>query len=112
MIDTALSINGQDCTSSYGNTPEEYEAIAVTLFRVAQAIRDREHGIVQCLGKDGPALVSVIVHNRELSPDGAEVQFPIIETLHCGSESESPSLLRNMSCSLIDQYRLAKMESL
>jgi len=83
MIETALAVNGQDCTNGGGNTPEEYEAIAVTLLRVAQAIRDREHGLIQCLSKDGRTLASVIVHNREFAPDEIELQFPSIETLHC-----------------------------
>jgi hypothetical protein len=53
MIQTALGINGNDCTSGDGNTAEEYEAIAVALLRAAEAIHNREEGRVECLGQDG-----------------------------------------------------------
>ena len=47
MIQTALAINGHGCTIADGNTAEEYEAIAVTLLRTAEAIRNREEGRVE-----------------------------------------------------------------
>lgn len=42
MIQIVLAINQQDCTIGDGNTAEEYEAIAVTLLRAAEAIRNQE----------------------------------------------------------------------
>jgi hypothetical protein len=38
MMQISLAINGHDCTTGDGNMPEEYEAIAVTLLRTAEAI--------------------------------------------------------------------------
>jgi hypothetical protein len=111
MIETALVVNGQDCTNGCGNTPEEYEAIAITLFRIAQAIRQREHGLIQCLKKDGGILVSVIVHNRELTSNEDDIEFPIIETLHCTGELNNTHLLSSASPSLMENNRPAKAES-
>src|SRR5258705_1117778 len=104
MIQTTLAINELDYTFGEGNTPEEYEAIAVTLLRAAQAIRNREEGRVQCLGKDGKLLASVFVHNCETTcylEDGAEP--PIIEELPCTSEKRD--FVNAISQSMIDQYR-------
>jgi hypothetical protein len=50
-MQTVLGINGQDCTIGDGNTVEELEAIAVTLLRAAEAIRNREEGAIECFGK-------------------------------------------------------------
>jgi len=53
MIQTVLSINGQDRMIGDGNTAEELKAIAVTLLRTAEAIRNREEGAIECIGRDG-----------------------------------------------------------
>jgi hypothetical protein len=72
MIQTALGINGYDCTFGDGNTPEEYEAIAVVLLRTAVAIRNGEEGWVKCLRQDGKVLASVLIHHcgPECDEDG------------------------------------------
>ncbi len=112
MIETALSINGQDCTTGPGNTPEEYEAIAATLLRLAQAVREQEHGTIQCLGLNGRILVSAIVHNRALTRNGKEPEFPIIEQLHCNDHPLDRSVsFRNMSRLMIDHFRQLNVES-
>lgn len=104
MIQTSLAINELDCTIGEGNTAEELEAIAVTLLRGAQAIRNREEGRVQCLGVDGRALASVFVHSCGTTcylEDGA--QPPLIEELRCTSEKQD--FVRAISQSMIEQYR-------
>ena len=62
MTDVVLALNEQDCTSDDGNTAEEFEAIAVTFLRAAEAIRNREEGKLECFGHDGKALVWVHLH--------------------------------------------------
>jgi hypothetical protein len=104
MIQTTLAINELDCTIGEGNTPDEYVAIAVTLLRAAQAIRNREEGRVQCLGADGRVLASVFVHSCDAScylEDGKEP--PIIEELPCTSDKRD--FVNAISQSMIDQYR-------
>ena len=104
MIQTTFAINELDCTIGEGNTPEEYEAIAVTLLRAAQAIRNREEGRVQCLGADGRVLASVFVHSCDTTcylEEGKEP--PIIEELPCTSDKRD--FVNVISQSMIDQYR-------
>ena len=112
MIETALSVNGQDCTTGPGNTVEEYEAMAAALLRVAQAIREKDNGTIKCLSRDGRALVSAIVHNRTLARNGSETEFPIIEELRCMEERPGHAVaFQNISRSLIDHFRHANVES-
>lgn len=59
MTQIVLAINEQDCTCDDGNTAEEYEDIAVTLLRAAEAIRNREEGKLECFGHDGKPLAWV-----------------------------------------------------
>ncbi|HYL16575.1 MAG TPA: hypothetical protein VEV41_26305 [Terriglobales bacterium] len=59
MIQTVLAINGEDCTIGSGNTAEEYEAIAVTLLRTAEAIRNREEGRLEFIAQNGKVLAWV-----------------------------------------------------
>src|SRR5258708_17723229 len=106
MIQTTLAINELDYTLGKGNTPEEYEAIAVTLLRAAQAIRNREEGRVQCLGVDGRVLASVFVHSCDTTcylEDDTEP--PIIEELPCTSEKQD--FVSAISQSMIDPFRRA-----
>jgi hypothetical protein len=106
MIETALSVNGQDCTNGAGNSTEEYEAMAATLLRVAQAIREQDNGIIQCLSKDGRVLVSAIVDNRKPVHNGTEPEFPTIEQLRSLDEQRDLGIsFRDMSRSIIDHYR-------
>jgi len=104
MIQTTLAINEWDCTLGEGNTPEEYEAMAVTLLRAAQAIRNREEGRVQCLGMNGRILASVFVHSCDETCYLEEGKAaPIIEELPCTSEKRD--FVNAISQSMIDQYR-------
>ncbi|MGC2057040.1 MAG: hypothetical protein WA653_02210 [Candidatus Sulfotelmatobacter sp.] len=83
MIQTVLAINGQGCMIGGGNTAEELEAIAVTLLRTAAAIRNREEGAIECIGRDGQTLA--YAHVRHCGPacnlEGSAV--PTIEHLAC-----------------------------
>jgi hypothetical protein len=103
MIQTVLAINGQDCMIGDGNTAEELEAIAVTLLRAAEAIRNREEGAIECVGKDGQMLVYAHVHHcgPTCNFDGSEV--PTIEHLACLGRDSKP--LHAISRSMIDEYR-------
>jgi hypothetical protein len=106
MIETALSVNGQDCTNGAGNSPEEYEAMAATLLRVAQAIREEDNGVIQCLSKDGRVLISAIIDNRKPIHNGTELEFPTIEQFRSLDEQPDLSIsLRDLSRSIIDHYR-------
>jgi len=67
MTEISLAINEQDCTSSDGNTAEEFEAIAVTFLRAAEALRNHEEGTLECFGSDGKPLAWV--HLQTCSPD-------------------------------------------
>jgi hypothetical protein len=112
MIETAISVNGQDCTRGSGNTPEEYEAMAATLLRVAQAIREHDHGKIRCLTADGRVLLSAIILNRDLLGNGSEPEFPPIEELHCAQESADRAVaFRNVSRSMIDHFRQLNVDS-
>jgi len=83
MIQTAVGINGNDCTFGDGNTAEEYEAIAVALLRTAEAIRNGEEGRVECLGQDGKVLASVLIHHcgpacdEDALADAATIAVPV-----------------------------------
>jgi hypothetical protein len=105
MIETSLVINGLDCTIGDGNTPEEYEAIAVMLLRAAEAIRNREAGRFECRGEGAKLLASVLVHECGPDCDGDITDVSTIERLACVNE-HTPSL-RARSHSLIDEYRRA-----
>lgn len=106
MIETAISLNGQDCTAGPGNTPQEYEAMAATFLRVAQAIRDKENGTIKCLSRDGRPLVSALVHNREIARNGKEPEFATIEELHCVEEPPHRAAeFRSLSSAMIDHFR-------
>ena len=110
MIEVALAVNGQDCTG-LGNTAEEIEAIAATLLRVAQAVRERNHGQIRCLTDNGRTLVSAIVHNRALVRDG-EPEFPVIEELHCiQGRPDRDATFHNISRPVIDHFRQVNAES-
>jgi hypothetical protein len=111
MIEVALAVNGQDCTG-LGNTPEEIEAIAATLLRVAQAVREGNHGQIRCLTGDRRTLVSAIVHNRALTRNGDEPEFPLIEELHCTQgRPDRAAAFRNISRPVIDHFRQVSAES-
>src|SRR2546422_9177052 len=100
MIQTALAINGLDCTIDAGNTPEEYEAIAVMLLRTAEAIRNREEGRFECLRERDRVLASVLVHHCGPSCERDPLDLPTIEQLACVSEQRLS--LRALSLSMID----------
>ncbi len=103
MIQTVLAINGQDCMIGDGNTPEELEAIAVTLLRAAEAIRNQEEGAIECTGNDGQPLAYAHVHHcgPVCSLEGSDVST--IEHLACLVGGSKP--LRAISQSMIDEYR-------
>jgi hypothetical protein len=109
VTQTALGINGQDCTIGDGNTAEEYEAIAVALLRTAEAIRNREEGRVECVGKGGKLLASVLVHHcGPACDDDTLANSATIEQIACvRGRGQS---LRAISRSLIDQYRRASKQ--
>ena len=108
MRQTSLGINGQDCTVGDGNTAGELEAIAVTLLRAAEAIRNREEGTIECVARDGHALAFVHLHDCgitcELERTNLEdADAAALEQVVClaGDSGE----LRAMTRSMIDQYR-------
>jgi len=104
MIQTAIGINGHDCTIGDGNTAEEYEAIAVALLRTAEAIRNGEEGRVKCLRHDGKVLASVLVHHcGPACNEEALTDSPTIEAVTCVRGSGSS--LRVISRLMIEQYR-------
>jgi hypothetical protein len=111
MIQTTLAINGEDCTFGDGNTPEEFEAIAVTLLRAAEAMRNREEGLVECVGYNGEVIAFVHVHHCDPDCDEEKLKTaPTIEQLACVRERQ-PSL-RTMSQSIIEQYRRGQQHGL
>jgi hypothetical protein len=106
MIQTVLAINGQDCTIACGNSPEEYEAIAITLLRTAEAIRNREEGQLECLGSDGNVLAYVRVHHcSPTCSDEALADVPTIERVGCADGSGES--MRAISRAMIDEHRRA-----
>jgi len=109
MIQTAFGINGNDCTFGDGNTAEEYEAIAVALLRTAEAIRNGEEGRVECLGRDGKVLASMLIHHCGPECDEEALADPVtIEEVTCVHGSGSS--LRAISRSMVDEYRRASRQ--
>jgi len=103
MTQIVLAINEQDCTPDDGNTAEEFEAIAVTLLRAAEAVRNQEEGKLECFGQDGKALAWVHLHT--CSPDCNEDALadpPPIARFD--SMREPNQSLRALSLSMIEQY--------
>jgi hypothetical protein len=107
-MQTSLGINGQDCTLNDGNTAAELEAIAITLLRAAEAIRNREEGTIECVAGDGQALAFVHLHDCGMSCELEEnalqdPNVPALERMVCfaGDSSEFHAMARKM----IDQYR-------
>lgn len=91
MIQTVLAINGCDCMIGDGNTPEELEAIAVTLLRAAEAIRNQEEDAIECVG-NGPAQsslssTSIIVVRRVRQ---ATLTCPALNTWPCVARRSEP----------------------
>ena len=103
MIQTVLAINGQDCMIGDGNTPEELEAIAVTLLRAAEAIRNREEGAIECTGKDGRLLAYAHVHHCGQTCSLERSDVSTVEHLACLAGDSKP--LHAISLSMIDEYR-------
>ncbi len=104
MTEIVLAINEQDCTPDDGNTAEEFEAIAVTLLRAAEALRNQEDGKLECFGHDGKALAWVHLHS--CGPDCNEDALadpPAIARFD--SMSEPNQSLRALALSMIEQYR-------
>jgi len=104
MTEISLAINEQDCTSSDGNTAEEFEAIAVTFLRAAEALRNHEEGTLECFGSDGKPLAWVHLHtcgpdcnDDALSHPPAIARFDSMRT--------SNQSLQALSSSMIEQYR-------
>lgn len=95
MTEIVLAINEQDCTSDDGNTAEEFEAIAVTLLRAAEAVRNQEEGKLECFGRDGKALAWV--HNEDALADPQAIA-------RFDSMREPNQSLRALSLSMIEQY--------
>ena len=111
MLQTVLSVNGQDSTLGYGNSAEEFEAIAVMLLRAAQAIRNGEEGSLDCFGKDEACLVHVSVHHcpgDSCPVDETDEDPPQIEEWMYVPEARP--LLAKLYESLIEEYRLAAKE--
>lgn len=78
----------------------------MALLRTAEAIRNREEGRVECVGKAGKLLASVLVHHCGSACDDDTLANPAtIEQVACvRGRGQS---LRAISRSLIDQYRRA-----
>ena len=104
MIQTVLGINGYDCTFCDGNTAGEYEAIAVTLLRAAEAVRKQEEGKLECFGHDGKALAWVHLHTCGSDCDDDALADPP-EIARFDSMSEPNQSLRALALSMIEQYR-------
>lgn len=108
MTQTALGINGQDCTSGDGNTAAELEAIAVTLLRAAEGIRNREEGTIECVARDGHALAFVHLHDCDMTCELESSHLeggdaPTLEKVICAQGDLDE--FRVMTRSMIDQYR-------
>ena len=103
MTEIVLAINEQDCTPDDGNTAEEFEAIAVTLLRAAEALRNQEEGKLECFGRDGKALAWVHLHTcgPECNED-ALADPPAIARFH--SMRKPNQSLRSLCLSVIEQY--------
>jgi hypothetical protein len=99
-----LAINEQDCTPDDGNTAEEFEAIAVTLLRAAEALRNQEEGKLECFGQDGTPLAWVHLHTcGPYCNEDALADPPAIARFD--SMSEPNQSLRALALSMIEQYR-------
>ena len=110
MVQTAIWINNQDCTTGDGNSPEEYEAIAVMLLRAAQAVRNLEEGRLECLRERDESLLDITVHHCPGDPCPLELERirPTIEKWRYLPEPPEP--LRKLFESLIEEYRRAARE--
>jgi hypothetical protein len=81
-----------ECAARYlCHIPEEYQAIAITLLRTAEAMRNQEEGRLECAGSDGHMLAYVRVHRRsEACTDEGLDDVPTIEQVVCtGKNRES-----------------------
>jgi|SRR5260370_41038012 len=106
MIQTVLAINGEDCTMGDGNSAAELEAIAVTLLRTAEAIRNQEEGMLECISHDGNVLAYAHVHVCGSTCDERTLaEPPTIERFDC--LDESPQSLRTVALTMINHYRSA-----
>lgn len=104
MTEMVIAINGQDCTSGGGNTAEEFEAIAVTLLRAAEALRNQEEGKLECFGPDGKRLAWVHLHT--CSPDCTDDALSHPPAIARFNSMRTPNQsLRELSSSMIGQYR-------
>ena len=103
MTEIVLAINEHDCTSDDGNTAEEFEAMAVTLLRAAEASRNQEECKLECFGHDGKALawVHLPTCGPECNEDGL-AEPPAIARFD--SMREPNQSLRALSLSMIEQY--------
>jgi hypothetical protein len=108
MIQTVLGINGEDCTIGDGNTAEELEAIAVTLLRTAEAIRNQEEGAIECVGSDGQLIAYAHVHHCGPTCNLEDSGVPTIERLACLAGNSKP--LQAICRSMIDQHRRASRQ--
>jgi hypothetical protein len=99
MTEIVVAINEQDCTPDDGNSAEEFEVIAVTLLRAAEALRNQEEGKLGCFGHDGKPLAWVHLDCNEdaLADPPAIARFD--------SMSETKQSLRALALSMIEQYR-------
>jgi len=103
MTEIVLAINEQDCTSDNDNTAEEFEAIAVTLLRAAEALRNQEEGKLECFGSDGKALAFIRLHFCDPTCDQDDLGDP--PTIARFDSMLKPSQsLRELSLSMIEQY--------
>jgi hypothetical protein len=104
MTEIVLAINEQDCTSDGSNTAEEFEAIAVTLLRAAEALRNQEEGKLECFRCDGKALAYVHLHT--CGPQCSEEALADPPTIDRFESMHEPNQsLRALSLSMIEQYR-------
>jgi hypothetical protein len=104
MTEISLAINEQDCTTSDGNTAEEFEAIAVTLLRAAEALRNHEEGKLECFGPDGKPLAWVHLHTCGPDCNDDALSHPPAIARFDSMRTPNQSL-RALSSSMIEQYR-------
>jgi len=103
MTEISLAINKQDCTSSDDNTAE-FEAIAVTFLRAAEALRNHEEGKLDCFGSDGKPLAWVHLHT--CGPDCSDDALSHPPSIaRFDSMRTSDQSLQALSTSMIEQYR-------
>ncbi len=83
--------------------PKSLRAIAVTLLRAAEAVRNQEEGKLECFGHDGKALAWVHLHTCGSDcDDDALADPPAIARFD--SMSEPNQSLRALALSMIEQY--------